>query len=81
MENYIDVDRYSRVLMSGIRFENIIHLQRRDIVPWIDFDELWQDHLRGRCDYGRELSLLLGLELNLKAEDGKLPASVVEGGR
>jgi len=83
MENYIDVDQAIRT-RADVRDtfrENITHLQRRDIVPWIDFDELWQDHLRGRCDYGRELSLLLGLELNLKAEDGKLPASVVERGR
>ncbi len=49
--------------------ENISDLRRRDLLTWLDLDHLVDEHLRGRCDYSRELTLLTSLEVLLKARE------------
>lgn len=49
--------------------ENIDDLRRRELLDWLDLDHLVDRHLKGRRDYSRELTLLVSLEVLLKARE------------
>ncbi|MBN2466021.1 hypothetical protein JXD38_10420 [candidate division WOR-3 bacterium] len=54
----------------GAVVEKDVHdLQSRGILGWLDMEHVLDAHTSGKQDYARELELLAGLELNLKAEE------------
>lgn len=66
--NYINFDNEFR---SGSLFdvakENLIDLQQRKILDWVDVDVIWEQHQSGKQNLHKELALLLSLEINIKA--------------
>jgi len=67
--NYIDVARSIRegALHSVVR-ENLKDLKARNVIPWIDIDEIWSEHQSGWVDHSDALDLLTSLEIHLKAD-------------
>lgn len=67
--NYIDFDRGLRTRSDLKRtvHENLEDLKRRDIVTWLDIDEIWQRHQRRRRNHADALLLLASLEICFKA--------------
>lgn len=67
--NYIDFARAFRepgAVRELVR-ENLADLEARGVVPWLAPTQLLLDHINGSKNYERELQLLIGLEINLKA--------------
>lgn len=82
MHNYIDFDEafrrrkdYRNVLETAIDY-----LQQNDVVPWVDVKDIAEAHFRRRANHGKELLVLLGLAVNLYAEeqDGSSSNSIGE---
>lgn len=46
-----------------------ISLEKREVIPWISPLDILATHLSGKEDYSQALLILLGLEVNLKAEE------------
>jgi hypothetical protein len=66
--NYIDVAASIRSgsLRSVVR-ENLTDLQKRDLIPWVDIEAIWEEHQSGRVDHADALDVLTSLEIHLKA--------------
>jgi hypothetical protein len=67
--NYIDFDRALRRrkdLQTTVG-ENIRDLKKRDIISWIDPEDIWRRHQRRRGNHADALILLASLEICLKA--------------
>jgi len=66
--NYIDV---SAAIRSGslrsVVHENLVDLQKRDLISWVDIEEIWKEHQSGRADHANALDVLTSLEIHLKA--------------
>lgn len=67
--NYIDFARAFREpgAMRELARENLADLGARGVVPWLAPTWLLSEHMDGSKNYERELQLLIGLEINLKA--------------
>ncbi len=67
--NYIDFDAALRKRedIKSIVYENLQDLKKRNIVPWINIDKLWKDHLNKRNNHSDALIVLASLEIHLKA--------------
>jgi hypothetical protein len=68
--NYIDwlyashfQDDFKEVILS-----NLIDLKARNIIPWLDIEELITTHQKHKKNLIKELMLLVALEIHLKAE-------------
>jgi hypothetical protein len=64
--NFAEAIRRRKDFRTLVR-ENIRDLRKRDLLDWLDLDHFMDGHLRGRRDYSRELTLLVSLEVLLKA--------------
>lgn len=66
--NYIDVAASIRSgsLRNVVR-ENLTDLQKRDLIPWVDIEAIWEEHQSGRVDHTNALDVLTSLEIHLKA--------------
>lgn len=69
MANYLDYDEmfrnredYQKTL--AIAFD---YLKENQVVPWLNLDVLWEEHMRRRRDHGDAFLVLLGLAANLTA--------------
>lgn len=67
--NYIDFARAFREsgTVRDLARVTLADLEARGVVPWLAPSRLLADHIRGNARYDRELQLLIGLEINLKA--------------
>lgn len=67
--NYIDFAHAYREpgILRELARENLADLEARGVVPWLVPTQLLADHIDGGKNYERELQLLIGLEINLKA--------------
>lgn len=67
--NYIDFGRAFREsgALRELARENLADLGARGVVPWLAPTQFLVDHINGGKNYERELQLLIGLEINLKA--------------
>ena len=67
--NYIDFARAFREagVLRELARENLADLEARGVVPWLEPTRLFSEHVDGSKNYERELQLLIGLEINLKA--------------
>jgi hypothetical protein len=68
--NYLDYDEmfrkrrdYKETLVTAFDY-----LKANDVVPWVDIDKLWKEHMRRRKDHGEAFQVLLGLAANLFVE-------------
>lgn len=64
--NYLDYDEmfrnredYQTTLGAALE-----HLKESQVVPWLDLDALWEEHMRRRKDHGDAFLVLLGLAAN-----------------
>ena len=67
--NYIDFARafLEPGVLRELARENLADLEARGVVPWLAPTRLLSEHMDGSKNYERELQLLIGLEINLKA--------------
>lgn len=70
--NYIDLDQAIRQRKDfrQVIGENCADLEQRNLTPWLEINTIWKRHQEGRKNYGKALTLLAEVELNLKAEEG-----------
>lgn len=66
MANYLDYNEMFRnredyQATLGTAFE---YLRDNQVVPWLDLDMLWEEHMRRRKDHGDAFCVLLGLAAN-----------------
>ena len=66
-KNYLDYDAiyrkredYQSVLFWAFEF-----LQSNNIVPWLNLEKLWNDHLKRKRNLGEAFNILIGLSVNL----------------
>lgn len=69
MTNYIEFSRgiRQRKDLKELITESIYDLKKRQIIDWINFDYLLNQHLKGVKNYTNELIILASLEIHLKA--------------
>jgi hypothetical protein len=67
--NYADYDYgiRHRKDINKIIYESIQNLKKRNIVPWIDINSIWDRHISNRKQFGNVLILLTSLEIHLQA--------------
>lgn len=67
--NYIDFNRgiRDRNDLKKVIYENINDLKSRKILPWINIDEIWKNHINNKNNHGDALLTLASLEIHLKA--------------
>ena len=69
--NYIDFNVATRTRPDFISLltSNLENLKNRKIIDWIDISELLEEHLKGNCELGYELTLLVSIELLIKMNE------------
>jgi hypothetical protein len=65
---YVDFGAAFRSTLREVAASNLADLKRRAVVPWLDPEAVLREHLTGRVDLSREIQVLVGLEVNLKAD-------------
>lgn len=67
--NYIDFNRGIRFRtdLKNIIYESIQNLKKRNIVPWVDIDKLWESHMKSGKNHADALIVLSSLEIHLQA--------------
>ena len=73
MTNFFDADLLLRnnETLSRIVRHNLENLQKRNVVPWIDIDALWNAHINRKAHHGDALKILFSLEMNLKGREAQ----------
>ena len=69
--NYIDFNHALRTrddVQTLVR-DALASLKRRDVIDWLDLEDLWRSHLDCRADVADALMLLTALDLHLEAAD------------
>lgn len=71
--NYVDYERLFRIRQDyqDVLIRAFTYLAANKVVPWIDLDCLLQSHMNGRANRSNEFMLLIGLALNLTAEENE----------
>jgi Asparagine synthase len=66
--NYDDFDAAlrERADIRDVVRASLADLKRRNVVDWLDLDEIWRQHERKHANHGAALTLLASLEINLK---------------
>ncbi len=69
--NYIDFNHALRktAKFKSLIYENIQELKKRNILDWLNLDQIWREHQNCQADHGHELMLLAALEISLKASN------------
>ena len=67
--NYIDFKEAirNREDFRTIIYENIMDLNNRKIVDWINIEDIWKEHINYKIDHSKALMILASLEIHLKA--------------
>lgn len=67
--NYLDFNHALRYRedISNIVFQSLQDLKSRKIVPWINIDSLWNNHIMRKKNLADALIVLASLEIHLKA--------------
>jgi len=67
--NYVDFNHMIRNNSGyqNIVYKNIMDLQARNIIDWINPEKIWVKFLNSKADLSKELLLLTSLEIHLKA--------------
>lgn len=67
--NYIDFSRgiRERSDLRHVLFTSIQDLKKRGVVPWIDIDSIWEQHMSRKADHIITLIDLASLEIHFKA--------------
>lgn len=68
-QNYIDYANAFREsnALGRLAIENLADLHARRVLPWLNPLDFLAQHKEGKKNYERELQVLIGLEINLKA--------------
>jgi hypothetical protein len=71
--NYMDYNNgiRERKDLYKIVYENINDLKKRDLLPWLDIDKIWSDHISCKKNYADALLVIASLEIHLKAIEEK----------
>ncbi|EHQ01397.1 hypothetical protein [Gillisia limnaea] len=64
---YPEAIRQNLSLKNAVE-EACVSLSNRNVVPWLSPKKIFSDHLKRKSDYSEALLILLGLEVNLRAE-------------
>ena len=56
----------SRPDIKKIVYENVYDLKARNIVDWIDIDNIWKAHQESKENYSAALTIMTSLEMHLK---------------
>ncbi len=67
--NYLDFNEgiRKRKDLNEVVFDNIVDLKDRKIVPWINIEKIYKDHMGRKRNHADALLLLASLEIHLKA--------------
>lgn len=66
--NYLDfAEEFRKNSLKKVTRENLDDLKKRNIVNWINIEEIWRLHQSKKKDLSKALALLLSLEINIKA--------------
>lgn len=70
-ENYLNFDEafrkrddYQETIFLAFKY-----LKKFEFASWLNFNSIWNDHLKRKCNYGDALVVILGLAANLAAEE------------
>ncbi|MDR9409543.1 MAG: hypothetical protein RI573_11910 [Balneolaceae bacterium] len=44
-------------------------MQKKTIAPWIDFDQMWEEHMTFKANHSKSFKVFIGLALNLKVKN------------
>lgn len=66
--NYLDFNEKIRTKkdLKDLICNNVVDLKQRDIVDWIDIEEILNNHLANKINYADALIVLASLEVHLK---------------
>jgi len=69
--NYIDFDKgiRERLDLKDFVYENIKDLKRRNLITWLDIEDIWKRHQRKLANHADALLILTALEIYLKIEE------------
>ncbi|MCD4819025.1 MAG: hypothetical protein K8S23_10075 [Candidatus Cloacimonetes bacterium] len=67
--NYINFNEgiRKRKYLKKVIYDNIMALNKRKIVDWIDIDHIWESHISRKANHANALLILASLEIHLKA--------------
>lgn len=67
--NYMDFNYgiRSRKDLNDVIYSNIMDLKNRNIVDWIDIEDIYNSHMKKQANYADALIVLASLEIHLKA--------------
>lgn len=74
-ENYMNFDEAfrNRTDYQETASEAFDYLKKHEFIPWFNIDEVWNDHITRKKNYGHALFVLIGLAANLAAEENINP--------
>ncbi|MCS4161423.1 hypothetical protein GGP94_001840 [Salinibacter ruber] len=64
--NYLNFESAFRSTMFELAERQLLDLKQRDVVTWVDIDDIWSAHQAGE-DYSDEIRILVSLEIYMKA--------------
>ena len=69
--NYIDFDESIRQRkdLKELVSQNLSDLAQRNIIDWIDVEDIWAEHQKRVINYGYPISMLVSIEVILKSRD------------
>ncbi|MBN1598554.1 MAG: hypothetical protein JW894_09695 [Bacteroidales bacterium] len=69
--NYFDINDFIRnnESLRQIITESLAQLRGRDILPWLNPEDMLKKHMSGKADYGDALQVLASLEIILSSEN------------
>lgn len=78
IDNYLDYQMMflNREDCIAVILRAINVLKCREATPWLDLDVIWQQHYTARCDHSQALLVLLGLAVNLEANNSVVSSSL-----
>lgn len=71
LQNYLNFNAAFRKRSDykEILEESIIYLKEKSVSDWINFEEMWKQHMTYQADHADAFRVLIGLALNLKANN------------
>lgn len=69
--NYLNFDVAIREKddLNKIFYDNVMDLKHRNLIDWIDMDNIWMNHINKRRNHSDALIVLASLEIHLKAQN------------
>lgn len=71
MQNYLNFNTAFRIRSDykDILNKSISYLQEESVAEWINFEEMWNEHMSYKADHADAFRVFIGLALNLKVKN------------